>query len=158
MEHGYTTRFGGPASYLWDQRHLPTEYIKFEVADFESSYHTILGRLALAKFMTVPHYVYLLLNMSGKIGLLTFRGNMKKSYDCDQQANKYAATSSVLEPSIKVFAAAQKLADVELEVSNQRPSQSRVKPNPSDIGIKTIKLREGDPSKTALIVGGLCDK
>jgi hypothetical protein len=34
-----------------------TEYIKFEVADFESSYHTILGRPALAKFMVVPHYI-----------------------------------------------------------------------------------------------------
>ena len=36
-----------------------TEHIKFEVADFESSYHAILGRPALAKFMAVPHYVYL---------------------------------------------------------------------------------------------------
>jgi hypothetical protein len=37
-----------------------TEYIKLEVADFESSYHAILGRPALAKFMAMPHYVYLL--------------------------------------------------------------------------------------------------
>jgi hypothetical protein len=34
-----------------------TEYIKFEVADFDSSYHAILGRPALAKFMAMPHYV-----------------------------------------------------------------------------------------------------
>jgi hypothetical protein len=40
-----------------------TEFIKFEVTNFESSYHTILGRPALAKFMAVPHYVYLLLKM-----------------------------------------------------------------------------------------------
>jgi hypothetical protein len=42
-----------------------TKFIKFEVANFESSYHAILGRLALAKFMAVPHYVYLLLKMPG---------------------------------------------------------------------------------------------
>jgi hypothetical protein len=30
-----------------------TEFIKFEVANFESSYHAILGRPALAKFMAV---------------------------------------------------------------------------------------------------------
>jgi hypothetical protein len=42
-----------------------TEFIKFEVANFDSSYHAILGRLALAKFMAVPHYVYLLLKMPG---------------------------------------------------------------------------------------------
>jgi hypothetical protein len=42
-----------------------TEFIKFEVANLESSYHAILGRPALAKFMAVPHYVYLLLKMPG---------------------------------------------------------------------------------------------
>jgi hypothetical protein len=42
-----------------------TEFIKFEVANFESSYHAILARPALAKFMVVPHYVYLLLKMPG---------------------------------------------------------------------------------------------
>jgi hypothetical protein len=39
------------------------EFIKFEIANFKSSYHAILGRPALAKFMAVPHYVYLLLKM-----------------------------------------------------------------------------------------------
>ena len=47
------------------EQNFRTEYIKFEVADFESSYHDILGRPALAKFMVVPHYVYLLLKMPG---------------------------------------------------------------------------------------------
>jgi sulfite reductase beta subunit-like hemoprotein len=40
-------------------------------------------------------------------------------------------------------------------ISNQRPSQSRVKPNPNDVGIKAIQLQEGDLSKTALIGGSL---
>jgi hypothetical protein len=48
-----------------------TEFIKFEVANFESFYHAILGRPALAKFMAVPHYVYLLLKMPGRSGVLT---------------------------------------------------------------------------------------
>jgi hypothetical protein len=42
-----------------------TEFIKFEVANFESSYYAILGRPALAKFMAVLHYIYLLLKMPG---------------------------------------------------------------------------------------------
>jgi hypothetical protein len=33
------------------------------VTDFETSYHAILGRLALAKFMAIPHYPYLLLKV-----------------------------------------------------------------------------------------------
>ena len=47
------------------EQNFRTEYIKFEVADFESSYHAILRRPTLAKFMAVPHYVYLLLKMPG---------------------------------------------------------------------------------------------
>jgi hypothetical protein len=54
-----------------------TEFIKFEVANFESSYHAILGRPALAKFMVVPHYVYLLLKMPGLSGVLTLDGDLK---------------------------------------------------------------------------------
>jgi hypothetical protein len=52
-----------------------TKYIKFEVANFESLCHATLGRLALAKFMAVPHYVYKLLKMPGKSGVLTFQGD-----------------------------------------------------------------------------------
>jgi hypothetical protein len=63
-----------------------TVNIKFEVDDFKLSYHAILGRPALTKFMVVPHYVYLLLKMLGKTGVLMFRGDLKKSCDCDQEA------------------------------------------------------------------------
>jgi hypothetical protein len=83
-----------------------TEYMKFEVADSGSSYHAILGRPALAKFMAVPHYVYLLLKMPGKIGVLTLCGDLKKSYDCDHEAIEYATTSHVPEPSAELLAAA----------------------------------------------------
>jgi hypothetical protein len=51
-----------------------TEFIKFKVANFESSYHAILGWPALAKFMAVPYYVHLLFKMPGKSGVLTLRG------------------------------------------------------------------------------------
>jgi hypothetical protein len=99
-----------------------TEYIKFEVADFDSSYHAILGRPALAKFTAVPDYVYLLLKMIGKIGVLTLRGDLKKSYNCDQEAIEYAMTSCMPEPSAEVLAAALKLSNTKMEISNQRPS------------------------------------
>jgi hypothetical protein len=61
-------------------------------------------------------------------------------------------------PSVEALAAAQKLTDSEMEISSQRPCQSRVKPNPSNVGIKAIQLQEGSPSKTTLIGGGLNDK
>ena len=67
--------FGTPDNYR-------TELIKFEVADFESSYHAILGLPALAKFMAIPYYVYLPLKMPGKTGVLTFRGDLQRSFEC----------------------------------------------------------------------------
>jgi hypothetical protein len=75
--------FGTPDNYR-------TGFIKFEVADFESSYHTIFGRPALAKFMAVLHYPYLLLKMLGPNGVLSLRGDLKHSYDCDAQAIRIA--------------------------------------------------------------------
>ena len=46
------------------------EHINFYVADFNAAYHAILGRLALAKFMAVPHYAYLVLKMPSPAGVL----------------------------------------------------------------------------------------
>jgi hypothetical protein len=40
-----------------------TEYLTFEDADFASSYHAILGRPMLAKFMAIPHHTYLIMKM-----------------------------------------------------------------------------------------------
>jgi hypothetical protein len=108
--------------------------------------------------MAVPQYIYLLLKMSGKTGVLTLRGDLKKPYDYDQETIKYATTSRVPEPSAEVLTATLKLTNTEMEISNQQPSQSRVKPNPSNAGFKTIQLQEGDPSKTVLIGDGLGDK
>jgi hypothetical protein len=96
--------------------------------------------------------------MPGKTGVLTPLSDLKKSYDCDQEVIEYATTSRVPKPSAEVLTAAQKLTDLEMEISSQRPTQSRVKPNPSDISIKAIQLQECDLSRTALIGDGLSDK
>jgi hypothetical protein len=72
--------------------------------------------------MAVPHYIYLLLKMPSKIGILTLRGNLKKSYDWDQEAIQYAMISRVPEPSTEVLMATQKMTNSEMEISNQRPN------------------------------------
>jgi hypothetical protein len=45
-----------PVTFGETRENYRTEYIKFELADFETSYHVVLGRPAIAKFMAVPHY------------------------------------------------------------------------------------------------------
>jgi hypothetical protein len=54
-----------------------TKYIQFEVADFETAYNAFLRRLALTKFMVIPHYAYLVLKMQGSNGVISIRGDVK---------------------------------------------------------------------------------
>ena len=56
------------------------EHINFYVADFDTAYHAVLGRPALAKFMAVPHYVYLVLKMPSPAGVLALQANLFIAY------------------------------------------------------------------------------
>ena len=56
------------------------ENINFYVTDFNTAYHAILGWPALAKFMAVPHYAYLVLKMLSPTGVLTLRANLSITY------------------------------------------------------------------------------
>jgi hypothetical protein len=75
-----------PVTFGETRENYRTEYIKFEVADSETSYHAILGRPAIAKFMAVPHYTYLVLKMSSHVGVLSLQGDLKISFDCNTEA------------------------------------------------------------------------
>jgi hypothetical protein len=55
------------------EENFRTKYLSFEVADFKSSYHAILGRPMLARFMAIPHYTYLVLKMLAPNGVLSLR-------------------------------------------------------------------------------------
>src|SRR6185437_14950864 len=126
------------------------------VVDFESSYHAILGRPALDKFMAVPHYVYLLHKMLGNTGVLSLRGDLLKSFECDEEAIDHASTVRVPSSISKILAAAKELSLKE-SMPSKKPSQSSVKPT-GDVGTKTIQLQEGHDSKTAIIGAGLGNK
>jgi hypothetical protein len=62
------------------------------VADFETVYNAFLGRPALTKFMTIPHYAYLLLKMLGFHGVISIKGDVKRAYDCDKESCEMADT------------------------------------------------------------------
>jgi hypothetical protein len=134
-----------------------TKYIKFEVANFKTSYRAILGRLALAKFMVVPHYVYLLLKLLGNSGMLAFLRDLKKSYDYNQEAIEYASTLHVLNPSTEVLVAAQQLSQSGLDILMKKANQTKIQAT-GEVALKAIQLQEGDLSKIALISTGLDDK
>ncbi|KAI5013213.1 hypothetical protein ZWY2020_028167 [Hordeum vulgare] len=58
------------------------EKLTFEVVDFQSAYHAILGHPAYARFMARPCYVYLKLKMPGPKGVITITGNRQRAEEC----------------------------------------------------------------------------
>ena len=66
------------------------EKLTFEVADFQSAYHAILGRPAYASFMARPCYVYLKIKMPGPRGVITVSSNRQRAEDYLQDGAKIA--------------------------------------------------------------------
>jgi hypothetical protein len=52
------------------------------VARFDCGYNTIIGRPGLVKFMAIPHYLYMILKMSGPQGIITMRADFQGTAEC----------------------------------------------------------------------------
>jgi hypothetical protein len=114
-----------PITFGETRENYRTEYIKFEVADFETSYHAILGRPAIAKFMVVPHYTYLVLKMPSPAGVLSLQGNLKISFDYDTEAVALSATNQVPNAMMEIYAASKKLAPSELDIPEKSDNANK---------------------------------
>ena len=77
---------------MWfcDSKTYRKEKLTFEVVDFQSAYHAILGRPAYARFMARPCCMYLKLKMPGPRGVITITGNRQKAEECFQKGSKIA--------------------------------------------------------------------
>ncbi|KAM3229389.1 hypothetical protein ACQJBY_060319 [Aegilops geniculata] len=73
-----------------DSKNYHKEKMTFEVVDFHSAYHAILGRTAYARFMARPCYVYLKLKMPGPRGVITVTRNRQRAEECLQKGSKIA--------------------------------------------------------------------
>jgi hypothetical protein len=131
-----------PVTFGESRDNYRTEYIKFEVADFDTSYHALLGRPAIAKFMAVPHITYLALKMPSPAGVLSLQGDLKISHDCDTEAVEIASTNQVPNAIWRSTLRRRSLPQV-----NSTSQRSRTK--------LTIDLGTGDSSKTTTIGVGL---
>jgi hypothetical protein len=146
-----------PVTFEETRENYRIEYIKFEVADFETSYHAILGKPAIPKFMVVPHYTYLVLKMPSPDGVLSLQGDLKISFDCDTEAVELAATNQVPNAMMEIYAASKKIAPSELDIPEK--SDNANKPQlAEEVQVKTIDLGTGDNSKTTTIGAGLDPK
>jgi hypothetical protein len=135
-----------PVTFGASRDNYRTEYIKFEVADFETSYHAILCRPAIAKFMAVPHYTYLVLKMPSPAGVLSLQGDLKISHYCDTEAAEIASTNQVPNAMMEVYAASKKLATSELDIPEKSDSTNKPQP-PEEVLVTTVDLGTGRPQQ-----------
>jgi hypothetical protein len=73
--------------YFGNRQNYRREKLDFEVLDWPSQYHAILGRPAFSRFMAVPHYTYLVLKlkMLGPKGIIKVKGSFELSDLCDKE-------------------------------------------------------------------------
>jgi hypothetical protein len=78
--------FGTPENYR-------TEFLRFEVANFDCGYNAIIERPGLAKFMAIPLYTYMILKMPGPQGIITVHANFEGAAECFRVAIQAALTT-----------------------------------------------------------------
>jgi hypothetical protein len=134
--------------------HFRTDYVNFVVADFEGTYHAILGRPALTKFIVVPHYSYLVLKMHTEQGVLTLRGNVYTAYTCKEESFKVVEATDLSIRMEQTLVDASKIPIDQLEILERQALWKHIKSNEH----KEIHLVDDDPNKTALIRANLDPK
>jgi hypothetical protein len=125
------------------------EKLEFEVMDWPSQYHAILGRPAFAKFMAVPHYAYLMLKIPGPKGTITVQGSFEVSNTCDKEFNRLAQTFGM----IAKYARLKGETDYNVlpDVRRSLPDQAFDATQDS----KKIQVHPTDPNKTTSIAVNL---
>jgi hypothetical protein len=137
------------------EENFRTEYLSFEVADFKSSYHAILGRPKMARFMAIPHYTYLVLKMPAPKGVLTVYGNLLILFKCDSEALEIATTNACFGTSAVMVAEAKKIDPSDLTVPEQKRTETTLDATPST---KKVCLGLAAPAKTVVIGDDLREK
>jgi hypothetical protein len=138
--------FGTPEKYR-------TEFLRFEVANFDCGYNTIIGRPGLAKFMAIPHYTYMILKMTGPQGIIAVCADFQGAAECFRVAIQAALTTK---PSTTSSVQAISKPEEDLVVpANEAQAVTSMR---STEETKRINLRFADERKTAIISSSLDDK
>ncbi|XP_066320110.1 uncharacterized protein [Miscanthus floridulus] len=123
------------------------ENINFYVADFNTAYHTILSRLALVKFMAIPHYAYLVLKMPSPIGVLAPRANLSIVYACEIESLALAEATNLSIQIASMVIDTKTVHVDDLEIPALEPPRASAKSKE----MKKVSLGLGDPTKTVKI-------
>ena len=109
------------------------------VADFDGTYHAIHGRPSLTKFMTIPHYRYLVLKMPTEKGVLTLRGNIYAAYTCEDDSFRVAEAHDLSIRMATTMLDAKKTSADHLEIPELKAPRKNTKSKEH----KVIQLVDG---------------
>jgi hypothetical protein len=138
--------FGTPENYR-------TEFLRFEVANFDCGYNAIIRRPGLAKFMVIPHYTYMILKMPVPQGIITVCADFQGAVECFRVAIQAALTTK---PLVTSSAQANSKPEEDLAVpANEAQAVTSIRPTEET---KRINLGFADKRKTAIISSSLDDK
>jgi hypothetical protein len=138
--------FGTPENYR-------TEFLRFEVANFDCGYNAIIGRPRFGKFMAIPHYTYMILKMLGPQGIIIVHADFQGAAECFRVAIQAALTTK---PSMTSSAQANSKPEEDLAVpANEAQAVTSMRPTEET---KRINLGFADERKTAIISSSLDDK
>jgi hypothetical protein len=71
-------------------RNFRTKTLTLEVVGFSGTYHAILRRSEYAKFMAVPNYTYLKLNIPSLKGIITVGTTYQRTFKCNVECFQFA--------------------------------------------------------------------
>ena len=123
------------------------EHINFYIANFKTAYHAILGWPALAKFMVVPHYAYLVLKMPSSVGVLALRANLSIAYAYETESLALAEATDLSFQMASMVTDARTVPTDDLEIPALEPPRAFTKSKET----KEVSLGLNDPSKTIKI-------
>ena len=103
------------------------EHVNFYVADFDTAYHAILGRPALAKFMAVPHYAYLVLKMPLPAGVLALRAILTITYAYETESLALVEATDLSVQMASVVTEAKTLPADNMEILELEPPRASAK-------------------------------
>jgi hypothetical protein len=137
------------------QENFRTEYLTFEVAEFRFSYHAILSRSMLAKFMAIPHHTYLIMKMPVLNGILSVLGDIMVSYNCESSTVELAKDPACKAAATIMATQVAKIDQTTLEVPEQKRTSTTLDPSPA---VKKVCLGLPDASKEVVIGADLDPK
>jgi hypothetical protein len=125
------------------------ERLEFEVVDFPSQYHALLGRPAYARFMAVPHYTYLLWRMPGPKGPITVKGSFALADKCDKDFHRLSETFGMQAE----YLASKSMTDYDVLPDVGRPNKEST--FSTEKNSKEVQIHPTDPKKTTSIANDM---